>query len=64
MTDEQYIEIDKAYFNKHNVPYGKFWCINRHSGRVTVWFWRASEDRVTNPGCSMNEDGSYPTGNG
>ena len=62
MTDEQYKEIAKAYFEKHKIPYGKFWEVQHHSGRITVWFWRASEDRLTNPHCTMDEDGGHPYG--
>jgi len=62
MTDEQYIQVAKDYFERRKIPYGKFWCVRHFGDRVTVWFWRASEDRATNPSCTMNADGSYPTG--
>ena len=64
LTDEQCIEIASKYLSKHNLPHGRLWKIERHSGRVTVWFWRASESMVTNPYVTMNLDGRYAQGSG
>ena len=62
MTDEQYKEIAETYLLNHEIEHGGFWKVDHHSGGITVWFWRESEDQTTNHYVAMWEDGTNCVG--